>query len=107
MMFRDDRFRYPETGDEARRCEDSVLLNALYDTVAISAAKDLGHLYLYTYHGRNTFSRDHHHRMAGFGRTSLDIQGKLRTIRAAMAHYPIAKPYALVGRDGPGFVLDD
>ena len=107
MMFRDDRFRYPEAGPEARRGEDSVLLNALCEAVAVSAAKDLGHLYLYTYHGRNTFSREHHHHMAAFGRTSFEIQGKLRTIRAAMAHYPIAKPYAVVGRDGPGFVLDD
>ena len=107
MMFRDDRFRYPEAGEEARRGEDSVLLNALCDAVEVSAAKDLGHLYLYTYHGRNTFSRDHHYRMAAFGRSSSDIQGRLRTIRAAMAHYRVAKPYAVVGRDGPGFVLDD
>jgi glycosyltransferase involved in cell wall biosynthesis len=107
MMFRDDRFRYPETGPEARRGEDSVLLNALCDAVAVSAAKDLGHLYLYTYHGRNTFSQAHHSHMAAFGRSSSDIQGSLRTIRAAMAHYPVAKPYAVVGRDGPGFILDD
>jgi glycosyltransferase involved in cell wall biosynthesis len=107
MMFRDDRFRYPENGPEARRGEDSVLLNALCDTVAVSAAKDLGHLYLYTYHGLNTFSQDHHHRMAMFGRSFFDIQANLRTIRAAMAHYPVAKPYTVVGRDGPGYVLDD
>jgi glycosyltransferase involved in cell wall biosynthesis len=107
MMFRDDRFRYPEAGADARRGEDSVLLNALCDTVVVSAAKDLGHLYLYTYHGRNTFSRDHHYRMAAFGRTSFELQGKLRTIRAAMSQYSIVKPYAVVGRDGPGFVLDD
>jgi glycosyltransferase involved in cell wall biosynthesis len=107
MMFRDDRFRYPETGPEARRGEDSVLLNALCDAVAVSAAKNLGHLYLYTYHGRNTFGQAHHSHMAAFGRSSSDIQGSLRTIRAAMAHYPVAKPYALMGRDGLGFVLDD
>jgi glycosyltransferase involved in cell wall biosynthesis len=107
MMFRDDRFRYPETGPEARRGEDSVLLDALCDAVEVSAAKDLGHLYLYTYHGRNTFSRDHHYRMAAFGRSTSDIQGKLRTIRAAMAHYPIARPYAVVGREGQCFVLED
>jgi hypothetical protein len=84
-----------------------VLLNALCDTVAVSAARDLGHLYLYTYHGLNTFSQDHHNRMAMFGRSFFDIQANLRTIRAAMAHYPVAKPYTVMGRDGPGYVLDD
>jgi len=107
MMVRDDRFRYPETGSFARRGEDSVLLAALCDTVAVSAAKDLGHLYLYTYHGRNTFGMDHHARMAAFGRSFLDLRAKLGVIRAAMAHYPIAKPYLLMGREGTGFVLDD
>jgi glycosyltransferase involved in cell wall biosynthesis len=107
MMFRDEQFCYPETGPEARRGEDSVLLNALCDSVAVSAAKDLGHLYLYTYHGRNTFGRDHHSRMAAFGRPISDIQTRLGVIRAAMAHYPIAKPYVLMGREGTGFVLDD
>ena len=38
MLYRDDRLRYPENGPEARRGEDSVLLNALCDTVAVSAA---------------------------------------------------------------------
>ena len=84
-----------------------MLLKALCDTVAVSAAKDLGHLYLYTYHGRNTFGQDHHNRMAMFGRSSFDIQGKIPTIRAAMAHYPVAKPYTVMGRDGLGYVLDD
>jgi hypothetical protein len=45
--------------------------------------------------------------MAMFGRSFFDIQANLRTIRAAMAHYPVAKPYTVVGRDGPGYVLDD
>jgi glycosyltransferase involved in cell wall biosynthesis len=107
MMFRDARFRYPETGPHARSGEDSVLLDELVDTVVVSAAKDLGHLYLYTYHGRNTFGSAHHNRLATFGRSIADLQVKLATIRAAMAHYPIAKPYVLMGREGTGFVLDD
>ena len=57
--------------------------------------------------GRNTFGQAHHSHMAAFGRSSSDIRGSLRTIRAAMAHYPVAKPYAVMGRDGLGFVLDD
>jgi glycosyltransferase involved in cell wall biosynthesis len=107
MMFRDARFRYPETGPHARRGEDSVLLDALLNTVAVSGAHDLGYLYLYTYHGRNTFDSAHHNHLSTFGRSIADLQVKLPTIRAAMAHYPIAKPYVLMGREGTGFVLDD
>jgi hypothetical protein len=45
--------------------------------------------------------------MAAFGRSFLDIRANLPRIGAAMAHYPIAKPYTAMGRDGVGFVLDD
>jgi glycosyltransferase involved in cell wall biosynthesis len=105
MMFRDDRFRYPETGEAARRGEDSVLLDALCDTVEVSAAKDLGHLYLYTYHGRNTFSKEHHHHLSTYSRTAADMRGEVDRIREALSHYPIEKPVIVSGRDGPSFVL--
>ena len=107
MMFKDDRFRYPEAGPYARRGEDSVLLHSLCAAIVVAAAKDLGHLYLYTYHGRNTFDKDHHYHMAGFGRSVSDLQARSDTIRAAMAYYPVPKPYMVLGRDGPAFVLDD
>jgi len=107
MMFKDDRFRYPEVGPYSRSGEDSALLHDLYDAVAVAAAKDLGHLYLYTFHGRNTFDKGHHYRMAACGRSISDLQARRDTICAAMAHYPVAKPYLVVGRDGPAFSLDD
>jgi glycosyltransferase involved in cell wall biosynthesis len=107
MMFKDDRFRYPEVGPYSRSGEDSALLHALCDAVAVVAARDLGHLYLYTYHGRNTFTKGHHYRMAAFGRSISDLKARRDTICAAMAHYPVAKPYLVVGRDGPAFGLDD
>ena len=63
VMFKDERFRYPETGPYAQRGEDSALLYQLCENVPVVAAKGLGYLYLYTYHGRNTFDRDHHYRL--------------------------------------------
>src|SRR5262249_10313121 len=63
VMFKDNRFRYPESGPFAQRGEDSALLYQIYDTVPVAAATGLGYLYLYNYHGRNTFDRDHHYRL--------------------------------------------
>ena len=107
VMYKDGRFRYPESGSLAQRGEDSVLLYQIYDTVPVFAAKGMGHLYLYTYHGRNTFDRDHHYRMSAFSRSVSDLQKAREVIRGAMAHYAVAKPYIAIGCDGPAFVLND
>lgn len=107
VMFKDDRFRYPESGPYARRGEDTVLLYDICETVPVVAAKGLGYLYLYTYHGRNSFDRDHHYRMSMFSRSISELQGEREVIRSAMAHYPVAKPYVAIGCDGPAFVLND
>jgi len=107
MMFKDGRFRYPESGPFAQRGEDSMLLYEIYQTVGIVAAKDVGYLYLYTYHGRNTFDREHHYRMGIFSRSVSELEREQAVIRSAMAHYPVAKPYLVVGRDGPAFFLND
>jgi glycosyltransferase involved in cell wall biosynthesis len=107
MMFKDERFRYPEAGESSRRGEDSVLLSAVYDTVPVVAVEDLGHLYLYTHHGRNTFDEAHHRGMGAFSRSVSDMRARRDVIRRAMVHYPVPKPYFVLGRDGPAFVLGD
>ena len=107
MMFKDDRFRYPEVGPNSIRGEDSVLLHALYDKVAVCAARNLGYLYLYTHHGRNTFDKAHHYRIAAFGLAVHDLNERRDILRAAMPHYALPKPYMVVGRDGPAFELSD
>ena len=107
MMFKDERFRYPESGPFAQRGEDSMLLYKIYETVGVVAAKDVGYLYLYTFHGRNTFDREHHYRMSLFSRSVSELEREKEVIRGAMAHYPVAKPYLAVGRDGPAFFLND
>jgi hypothetical protein len=106
MMFNEPRFRYPESGRFAQRGEDSVLLSAIYDEVPIVAVSELGHLYLYTYHGRNTFDRAHHHRLSIFSRTVDDLTARFDDISGAMAQYPVPRPFMVVGRDGPAFMLN-
>ena len=107
MMFKDDRFRYPEVARTQCAGEDSVLLHALCDEVAVCAARNLGYLYLYTHHGRNTFDKAHHYGIAAFGLAVHDLNERRDILRAAMRHYALPKPYMVVGRDGPAFALDD
>jgi glycosyltransferase involved in cell wall biosynthesis len=107
VMFNDARFRYPESGPYAQRGEDSMLLNDLCDNVPVIAARGMGHLYLYTYHGRNTFDRQHHYQLGAFSFSVADLEAKRDVIRAAMMHYPVARPFVVIGRDGPAFTLND
>ena len=65
MAFKDRRFRYPESGPYVSRGEDSVFLHELYRSVPVAPLSGMGHLYLYSYHGRNTFSKEHHRTCAG------------------------------------------
>jgi glycosyltransferase involved in cell wall biosynthesis len=105
MMHRDERFRYPEEGEYASRGEDTVFINALYGAVPVASLVGHGYLYLYTYHGRNTFSKEHHHHLSTYSRTAADMRGEADRIREALSHYPIEKPVIVGGRDGPSFVL--
>ena len=107
MMYADARFRYPESGPFARRGEDTALLNSLCDQVPVAGLRGQGHLYLYTYHGSNTFDREHHHRMAIFSRPVAQLVSQRDHICSAMVHYPVPRPYLVIGRDGPAFMLND
>jgi glycosyltransferase involved in cell wall biosynthesis len=105
MMYRDERFRYPEEGEYAMRGEDTLFLNELYAGVPVASLVGHGYLYLYTYHGRNTFSKDHHYHLSTYSRTAADMSVEADRIREALSHYPIEKPVIVGGRDGPSFVL--
>jgi glycosyltransferase involved in cell wall biosynthesis len=105
MMFRDDRFRYPESGPMSRQGEDSVLLSQIHATIPVAHASGLGYLYLYQYHGRNTFSREHHYHMANFRTSTAQIKENAGKLRDAVAYYAIAKPVVVVAQEGPVFAL--
>jgi hypothetical protein len=98
-------FYHPEEGEYSTRGEDTMFLNALYATVPVASLIGHGYLYLYTYHGRNTFSKEHHHHLSTYSRTAADMLGEVDRIREALSHYPIEKPVVVGGRDGPSFVL--
>jgi glycosyltransferase involved in cell wall biosynthesis len=106
LMFRDSRFKYPESGPFARQGEDSVFLDTVYKSVPVAHLGGAGHLYLYTYHGRNTFSREHHNRMISCRTSNAHLHQHADKLREATRHYPIAKPYFVVGREGLAFALN-
>ncbi|HKS08903.1 MAG TPA: glycosyltransferase [Pyrinomonadaceae bacterium] len=106
LMFRDKRFQYPEDGQFARQGEDAVFLEQVYKTVPVAHLEGAGHLYLYTYHGRNTFPRGHHYHIAKFRTSNAHLHQHADKLREATRHYPIAKPYFVVGREGLAFALN-
>jgi glycosyltransferase involved in cell wall biosynthesis len=105
MMHRDERFRYPERGPAARQGEDSALLEALHARLPVAHLSGIGHMYLYQFHGRNTFSREHHYRLAGFRMPTEFLNDNAAKLREAARHYPIPRPIYVVGREGPAFAL--
>ena len=107
MMYREERFRYPENGYYARQGEDSMLLESLYGELPVAHFTGMGHLYLYQYHGRNTFSKEHHHHMTTCAAPAAFLRERAETIRRAVTHYPVAKPLVVCGRDEPAFVLNE
>lgn len=105
MLWRDPRFRYPESGPYARRGEDSALVNQLFRSVPIARLPGMGHMYLYRYHGRNTFSEEHHMRITSCCSPVAHVLPHAERIREALAYYPIPKPVAVLGLDGPALAV--
>lgn len=103
MMAREVAPGYPEDGASARRGEDSVVLAALFETVPVAHLHDAGHLWLYTYHGANTFPEEHHRRLSSFGIPRAALLERADVIRGAIAHLPIPRPAIVAGRDGAAF----
>jgi len=106
MMHRDTRFRYTESGPDARRGEDWLFMEAVYGDMPVTALGGVGHLYLYRYHGRNTFSREHHSKLrAERSRSNQQLLLDADLLQEAIRCYPIVRPCSVVGREGLAFVL--
>jgi glycosyltransferase involved in cell wall biosynthesis len=106
MMFKDARFRYPEEGPYCRRGEDSVLIHNLYRNVPVTKLSGMGHLYLYQFHGRNTFSKEHHYQITACTASNDVLHTHADKIRHAAKYYAIPKPILVVGKNGPAFAVD-
>ncbi|MGH3614299.1 MAG: glycosyltransferase family A protein [Pseudonocardia sp.] len=106
LMTHDRRFRYPESGRYAHLGEDWALLTDLHNQVQVSYVRGKGHLYLYNYHGHNTFSATHHGKLRSRSRPGAAIAEREAEIRAVMAYYAVPNPVRVHGSDGPVFSID-
>jgi len=105
MLYKDPAFRYPDSGPLARRGEDSVLVRHLFETQRVARLPGMGHLYLYRYHGANTFDEAHHRRISSCCAPVEAIAPLAERIRAALAYYPIPKPVVVFGAEGPALAV--
>lgn len=104
LMRRELGVRYPETGRHEHYGEDWQLMLHLRTHARVDIAGDLGLLYLYTFHGRNTFSRTHHDRMCRrFSRPSSVVADHAEDILRALADYRIELPVEVHGAQGRVF----
>lgn len=96
---------YPEDGPHARSGEDSVLLEALGAAAEVAPLSGAGHLYLYQYHGANTFSREHHLRISQFRTSAEHLRAHGEKVKETARICGLARPCFAVGADGPAFAL--
>jgi glycosyltransferase involved in cell wall biosynthesis len=106
MMYRDSRFSYPETGENARMGEDTAFLTSFYDEIPIARLGGKGYLYLYTYHGRNTYDADHHRALVASSVSAERIRESEKELRHAFGYYRIPMPYTLHAGEQPVLVWD-
>ncbi len=72
----------------------------------VAPLRGAGYLYLNRYHGRNTFAREHYYRLSHCRTAVAHLQENAARIREAVRHYPIPKPFFVLGREGAAFAID-
>jgi glycosyltransferase involved in cell wall biosynthesis len=97
MMYRQE-FRYPENGPEATRGEDSALLEVICNRVPVLRLAGLGHLYVYTFHGHNTFPFDHHQEQLCRAATREFLTSRKQDLLHAIEYYPLPRPFTVYAR---------
>jgi glycosyltransferase involved in cell wall biosynthesis len=93
MMFKKKQIRYPESGAFAKAGEDTIFFNKINISMKIARLSNCGYLYVYTYHGKNTYQQQHHMRLIKeFG--CLPHTAALECdLRTAISYYSLETPY--------------
>lgn len=100
MMFKDQRFKYPEDGSRAHAGEDSAFLESFYDKIKIAPLKDVGHLYVYTFHGSNTFDQSHHEKISLlYGMHSDEIWKREQLLKEVLPYYRLSVPISILSKN--------
>lgn len=100
MAVKDSRFRYPEEGQYSIQGEDSIFLSQYYEKAKMAALSGKGFIYVYRYHGKNTFPKEHHQWVAkGHVCTPAFVNEKLRDLMPALSYYPLPQPLTFRARN--------
>lgn len=101
MIFRDDRFHYPEAGPTSVKAEDNAFMDGFYGKIKVATLSNHGFLYIYRFHQRNIHSQMHHERVTAFGSREREyILGQQRPLLQALDYYKLPKPYFFKERNG-------
>jgi glycosyltransferase involved in cell wall biosynthesis len=104
IMFRSQsKVRYLEMGERSMRHEDMDFFLALRQVGPLAVLAEPG-IFLYVYHGKNTFDRAHHRRtVEKAARSASFVRRNRRALEALLAAYPLDRSKVrLVGREERG-----
>ena len=80
----------------------------MYSVLKISALSEVGYLYVYTFHGKNTFPKDHHARLAIQSASDLEfIWDRHKALLQALDHYLLPMPYVVRTAEEVAFVYNE
>lgn len=100
MMFKDRRFKYPEQGSKAQAGEDSAFLESFYDQIKLASLKGAGYLYVYTFHGSNTFGKGHHEKISlSYGMNADEIWKREQLLRKVLPYYRLSVPISIMSNN--------
>lgn len=108
MMAKDRRLRYPESGADAVKGEDDALIDRMVaQQVPIAVLREHGWMYVYGYHGNNTFSYEHHRRLAVQSASPLGfIRAHRPALVDALRHYRLPRPFVVRTADEEAFYFN-
>lgn len=93
MAIKDQRFRYPEEGQYSTQGEDSIFLSQYYQHAKIVPLSGKGYIYVYRYHGTNTFPEEHHQWVAkGHVCKPEFVHDRMSDLLPALSYYPLPQP---------------
>jgi glycosyltransferase involved in cell wall biosynthesis len=94
LAVKDARFRYPESGQYSAQGEDTVFLGQYIDSGKIARLSGQGYIYVYRYHGGNTFRAEHHRSIADLHACGpAFVQQRMAPLLSALTYYPLPEPY--------------
>lgn len=107
MCRRQLAIRYPETGPDADRGEDTALFRAIRDHAAFASLADQPWLFVYVNHGTNTCTDEHHRHLVDQMGASKGVLSRHETaLRQGLAAFDFGPfPVTVTGRNGDAFVI--